>query len=393
MNSQNLPEKSNFQNRKGIEAITGSGNFDISEWMLLKYIEWLTNRQGTIAILCKYSVARKAFRQMQTNNGPYFEGHVYPFDAKEYFNASVDACLFVLISTEQKRDCIVYDDIQTREVKYEIGERDGFVLKDVKVYERLKHLRGQAAKYIWRSGVKHDCSKIMEFTIEDSSYRNGLNEEVKLEKKYLYPLLKSSDVANGRTNTWRKEVLITQKKVGEETKSIAINAPKTWDYLLKHRDYLDKRTSSIYRDKPDFSVFGIGPYTFKEWKIAISGMYKKLSFEIVGPLGDRLVIFDDTVYFLSFDTEEEANFIYTMLTSIPAQQFFESMIFWDEKRPITAAILRRLSLKSLSQELDLYDKYMSYSSYSDGNQPGQLSLGIAENSSDYSTQASNSEVS
>ena len=33
LNSQNLPLKSNFQNRRGIEAITGSGNFDISDWM------------------------------------------------------------------------------------------------------------------------------------------------------------------------------------------------------------------------------------------------------------------------------------------------------------------------------------------------------------------------
>lgn len=30
------PEKSNFQNSKGMEAITGSANFEISEWMLLQ---------------------------------------------------------------------------------------------------------------------------------------------------------------------------------------------------------------------------------------------------------------------------------------------------------------------------------------------------------------------
>ena len=46
LNSQNLPSKSNFQNRRGIEAITGSGNFDISEWMLLKYVEWLSKKKA-----------------------------------------------------------------------------------------------------------------------------------------------------------------------------------------------------------------------------------------------------------------------------------------------------------------------------------------------------------
>lgn len=37
LNSQNLPSKSNFQQRRGIEAMTGAGNFDISEWMLLQH--------------------------------------------------------------------------------------------------------------------------------------------------------------------------------------------------------------------------------------------------------------------------------------------------------------------------------------------------------------------
>jgi tRNA G10 N-methylase Trm11 len=65
LNSHNLPSKSNFQNRRGIEAITGSGNFDISEWMLLQYVEWLSKREGTIAVLCKYAVARKVILQVK----------------------------------------------------------------------------------------------------------------------------------------------------------------------------------------------------------------------------------------------------------------------------------------------------------------------------------------
>ena len=34
--SPNLPSKSNFQNRKGLDAVTGKANFDISEWMLIQ---------------------------------------------------------------------------------------------------------------------------------------------------------------------------------------------------------------------------------------------------------------------------------------------------------------------------------------------------------------------
>jgi hypothetical protein len=39
------------------------------------------------------------------------------------------------------------------------------------------------------------------------------------------------------------------------------------------------------------------------------------------------------------------------LRSKPAQQFYESFIFWDSKRPITAKILQKLNLLALAEEL------------------------------------------
>lgn len=131
LNSSNLPEKSNFQNRKGIEAITGSGNFDISEWMLLQHINWLSNREGAIAFLCKYSVARKVMRQVRQAAEHRFFGHIYPIDAKAYFDASVEACLFVLTTDFGNADCEVYDSIESFKPSHVIGERDGFIVSDV----------------------------------------------------------------------------------------------------------------------------------------------------------------------------------------------------------------------------------------------------------------------
>src|SRR5262249_23742732 len=55
----NLPGKSNAERWSGIEALTGRSNFDISEWMLRRYLDWLSGRHGAIAVLCKTSVARK----------------------------------------------------------------------------------------------------------------------------------------------------------------------------------------------------------------------------------------------------------------------------------------------------------------------------------------------
>ena len=263
LNSTNLPEKSNFQNRKGIEAITGSGNFDISEWMLLQHIKWLLKREGAIAFLCKYAVARKVMRQARQSIEHRFFGYIHPIDAKAYFGASVEACLFVLTTDLGNADCEVYESLDSVKPSHMIGERDGFIVSDTYHYEKWRYLRSQDQRYIWRSGIKHDCSKIMELQPVGDCYKNGLGETIKLEKDYIYPLLKSSDLGNGRINSYRKVVLITQKTVGEDTSKIKEIAPNTWKYLVEHREYFDKRRSSIYNNKPYLSIFGIGPLLFQ----------------------------------------------------------------------------------------------------------------------------------
>ncbi|MDE0156582.1 MAG: N-6 DNA methylase [Gammaproteobacteria bacterium] len=385
LNSSNLPQKSNFQCRKGIEAITGSGNFDISEWMLLQQVNWLSKREGTIAILCKYAVARKVIRQIRQRSSRHFSSYLYPVDAQAYFSASVEACLFVLITSQQGVDCEIYKSIDSVTPCSTIGNRDGFIVSNVKKYENWKHLKGQDPRHIWRSGVKHDCAKIMELEPTDGGYKNGLDEFIKCEDDYLYPLLKGSDIGNGRIDSYRKVVLVTQKAVGDDTSQIKDTAPETWKYLIEHREYLDRRRSSIYKNKPDFSIFGVGPYSFRQWKIVISGLYKRLKFNLVGLLDGKTVVFDDTVNFLSFDSEEEAKFIYRLITSIPATEFLESMIFWDEKRPITVEVLRRLSLKEVARELGEIEQYRGWIDAQSPSHIGQVELAIAEKKPRYTT--------
>jgi len=390
LNSKNLPSKSNFQNRRGIEAITGSGNFDISEWMLLQYVEWLSKKEGTIAVLCKYSVARKVIRQVKQKSGSRFSAHIYSIDAKAHFGASVEACLFILSTDDNDNlDCKVYEDLQSRKASYLIGERDGLILRDTVRYERWRHLAGQDLRYTWRSGIKHDCSKVMELEqVNDAFFLNGMGRKYSLEETYLYPLLKSSDIGNARTNNYRKLVLITQKLVGDDTSIIQNKAPKTWQYLLEHDEYLKNRKSSIYKNKPPYSIFGVGSYSFKNWKIAISGLYKQLRFCLIEPLGGKPVMFDDTVNFLSFETQEEAKFIFKLVTSSPALEFIDSMIFWDEKRPITIDILRRLSLKAVARELGVLENYLQWAEAFQITSNGQLELGLAEQPSLYTVQRS-----
>ena len=207
-------------------------------------------------------------------------------------------------------------------------------------------------------GVKHDCSAVMEFERQpDGTLVNGLGEAVEVESEYVYPLLKSTDLAHGRSSAVRKWLLVSQSRPGEDTAVIAARAPKTWTYLCAHGQQLDDRRSSIYRKRPRFSVFGVGPYTFSPWKVAISGLHKKLDFKVVGPIEDRPVVFDDTCYHLSFDTADAARLAADLLNADCSRELLTSLIFWDAKRPITIDVVQRLDLRNVAASLGRLDQF------------------------------------
>lgn len=359
--SDNLPQKSNVQGRRGIEAITGKSNFDISEWMLLRYLDWLEAAGGTIAVLCKTSVARKVLLRAWKGRYPLRTARMYGIDALRHFGAAVDACFFVLEVQPgaYAPGCDVYATLDAAMPGRTIGFDGGHLIADMAAFSRQCHLFGPEEHYAWRSGIKHDCSKVMELASVAGGYRNGLGEAVALEDTVLFPLLKSSDIGNGRLVP-RGVMLVPQRSVGQETSSIARTAPKTWDYLRRHADLLGRRGSVIYRNKPAFSVFGVGPYSFAPWKVAISGFYKHLRFVKVGPVDGRPVVFDDTVNFLPCQSEEEADFLGTLLNSEAADQFFRSMIHWEDKRPITVDVLGRLGIGKLAAALGRGEEYGRY---------------------------------
>ena len=62
---------------------------------------------------------------------------------------------------------------------------------------------------------------------------------------------------------------------------------------------------------------------------------------------NQTIVFDDTVYFLSFVDEKTAYKAFDVLTSSPVIEFYSSLIFWDDKRPIKSSILNRLNLTAL----------------------------------------------
>ena len=351
LNGTNLPTKSNFQRLSGFDAITGKSNFDISEWMLLHILERLSGREAVLAMLCKTVVARKVLLHAWSQNLQIATSAIYSIDAAEHFGASVDACLLVCILKPgtTSRECAVYPHLEASTRDSTFALLDGKLVADLDTVNNYGHLYG-TSPLKWRSGVKHDCSRVMELRPRGyAGFENGVGEVVNLESTCLYPMLKSSELMKPHP-TPSHYMLVTQRSVGEDTSRIEREAPRTWGYLQSHANRLDGRASSIYRNRPRFSVFGVGPYSFAPWKVAISGFYKRLDFCCIGPVGGKPIVLDDTCYFLPCQTEHDARLLAELLNSKAARGFFRAFIFWDAKRPITAQLLASLDLGMLAEE-------------------------------------------
>jgi hypothetical protein len=189
--------------------------------------------------------------------------------------------------------------------------------------------------------------------------------------------LKSSDLGNGRIAI-RKAVLVTQRHTGDDTSDIARQAPRTWKYLLRHADVLDGRKSSIYRNRPRFSIFGVGSYSFAPWKVAISGLYKKISFVVVPPCDERPVMVDDTSYSIPCRSKQEAELLFELLSSQAANEFLQSLIFSDSKRPITIDVLRRLSFVELARHLGRLDSLEKFLQKDSPGKPAERQMPLVK---------------
>ena len=350
----NLPEKENFKKLSGTDAITGASNFDICEYIILKLIEKSLNKRVEIAMLCKTSVARNVLLELDRNDTCIDTVKMYNFNSSKIFGISAPACLlFIKMSTT---------DIKCRECDiYEIDSPDTIIGKIVFKNGKLSNcndgvidLDGDCC-IEWRQGVKHDCAGVMELEKENENwYKNKNKEEIELEDSLVFPLMKSSSFEKPVINSdFKKYVIVTQKKVRDETGYIEKLAPKTWKYLCDRKAVFDSRKSSIYKGAPAFSMFGVGDYSYAEYKVGISGFYKKPLFALLynEKKIDQPIMVDDTSYFLSFDNYSEAYTCMLLLNSERVQKFLLSISFQDAKRPYTKKVLQRLDLNKCIQNI------------------------------------------
>lgn len=349
LESNNLPPKSNFKKHNGIDAITGKGNFDIGEYITLMMLDAFQHSPGHLAFLVKNSVVKNVVFDQHEKKYSISGVQKLNIDSKKEFDVSVDASLlFCRLNTNTQYTCKEYDFYKHGKPLREFGWVDNKFVSNTEYYKHTQDIDG-VCRFEWRQGIKHDLSAIMEFERANGKFVNGKGEEFKIEEGLIYGVLKSSDLKEEVISKPRKFTIVTQKKTGQDTSFIKTKYSRTYEYLESHKEYFNKRKSSIYKGKPDYSIFGVGEYSFTPYKVAISGLYKTFLFSLILPYREKPLMLDDTCYLLGFDNIEYAVYTLILLNSDRAKEFLKSITFSDAKRTFTKEVLMRVDLYKLAQ--------------------------------------------
>ncbi len=351
--SANLPKKSNFKQVKGLAAITGKGNFDIAEYISYELFKNFAFGNNHFALLLKNSVIKQICHSQNKMRLPVSGLRQYRIDAKKEFGASVEASLLTCETGPVSRICDVYD-FYSKEHISQYGWADNKFVADLEAYQRTAKIDG-VSPLEWWSGIKHDCQPVVELTKCADGYRNKLGELVDIEDTCIYPYVKSSDIKGITPTELNRYVIVTQHRINDNTEQLKYSAPKTYEYLMRHRAYFEQRKSSIYKNRPPFSMFGIGDYTFKPYKIVVSSLYKEPRFTLFTPIEGKCIVPDDTCYQIGFDKLEDAQLVLQILSTMLVADFIKSISFSDAKRTITKDLLMRINLIRAFKDKNMHD--------------------------------------
>jgi hypothetical protein len=344
LGGRNTGPKRNVKALAGLDALTGKANFDIAEAIILHLLTVLAGcRTVDFVLLTKFTVARNLLRFLgalpQVGDFAF-----YRIDAQRSFGVAVEAGVlrFRVGGVPQTRSqCALYDTIDgscTRLLRLQ----DGRFVYDAEGYRRNAFLEAEeGATYVWRQGLKHDLRDVFELRERDGMLFNRRGEQVDVEPEVLHQLYKSADIFNGRPS--RFVVPVYQRDLQDDLTHGAARWPKLWAYLEAHAADFRGRKSSIYQKRPLFSLFGIGPYTYQRYKVAVGSLYAEPVFQLLEP-GPRLPVIDDTCYSLTTDDRAEAIYLLAILRLACVRDFLLAISAVGEKRRFSKDVLARLYL-------------------------------------------------
>lgn len=175
-----------------------------------------------------------------------------------------------------------------------------------------------------------------------------------IEKELIYPLLRGGDVRKWRTNCGAYLLCphTPETKIRPIPQAeLALRAPKTLAYLEKFRSGLDARKGFAGWEKEiqrrEFhAILRVGPYTFSKYKVVWRYIASQFICAVIGTandpwLGEKLILPNEKLMYVSTDSEAEAYYLCGMLSSTLVSQCVESYM---TPTSISAHVLNKLAI-------------------------------------------------
>jgi hypothetical protein len=195
------------------------------------------------------------------------------------------------------------------------------------------------AEYTIRHGVKDDAKAV--FSLDRETARS-------LEPDHVFPYLRSKHVVKFGLFGHDLHLVPERRAGGGDPEELRRECPRTYAYLDERRDRLAARGSSWFDAGPFYSLFGVGPYTWADYKVVWCRLGFKPHFAVVSTvedpdLGERRVVPGDHYMFVATDDGDEAHYLCALLNSAPYQRTLRDLAEGG-KASLTKSVVSELTL-------------------------------------------------
>jgi hypothetical protein len=190
-----------------------------------------------------------------------------------------------------------------------------------------------------RHGVKDDAKAV---------YALDREQLAALESDHVFPYLKSRHVVKFGLFGHDLQLVPLRRMAEDNEAELREQCPRTYEYLAANRARLESRGSSWLDRGPFYTLFGLGDYTWADYKVVWCRLGFKPHFAVVSTredpdLGEKQVVPGDHCMFVATDERREAHLLCALLNSAPYQRTVRS-IASNGKSSLSKSVISKLRL-------------------------------------------------
>lgn len=355
-------DKLNLSPHEGVDSRLGHANDDISIPYIWVCIHHYLTSDGTASFVLKRDImkgpAGKLLRTLDVGGRPLAMTHIHDFNKLQPFGDQVGANTAIYtFRANQQGDFPIptkswtnsdtnasFDNIKDLQKTLKAESTEIIPLEEddsTSAWIRKDAERGALGEcdHNIRHGVKDDAQAV--YSIDRSQLSS-------LETRFIYPYIKSKHVV--KYGLFGHELhLVPIDKANEDNKDeLRDRYPKTYDYLSNHREQLENRSSTWLKDGTFYNIFGLGEYTWAEYKIAWCRLGFKPNFTVISEtedpdLGDKMVVPGDHYMFIGTESKYEAHFLCALLNSSLYQRSLKDVAS-EGKASLSKTVVSQLEL-------------------------------------------------